>query len=133
MSSSAVKGSLMTLSIQGDALGECRALTLHFTQATIDVTSRDNNTWDDFLAGRRGWSIDFEGMYIYTDIAYKALQNHATDLSPSSLTVVVTMPDNKTFSGSGVLESLDLSGPYDDACTISGTIKGKGTLSESTS
>ena len=133
MSSSAVKGSNATVSFEGDALAECRNLVLHFTQQTIDVTSRDNNAWDDFLVGRRGWSVDFEGMYIYSDVGYKVLQNHYTDLSPAAITVVITMPDSKTFTGEAVLESMDLNMPYEDALTISGTLKGQGALTESTS
>lgn len=133
MSSSAVKGSLMTVSFEGDALAECRNLVLHFTQQTIDVTSRDNNAWEDFIGGRRGWSVDFEGMYIYTDVGYKVLQNHYTDLSPTAITVVITMPDAKTFTGEAILESMDLNAPYDDVLSVSGTLKGQGTLTESTS
>jgi predicted secreted protein len=133
MASSAVKGSLMTLSIEGDALAECRSLVLHFSQASIDVTSRDNNTWEDFIAGRRGWTVDFEGMYIYTDVGYKVLQNHFTDQSPAALTLIITMPDAKTFTGEAILESMDLNAPYDDVLSISGTLKGQGTLTESAS
>lgn len=133
MASSAVRGANVTVSLEGDALAECRNLTLHFTQQTIDVTSRDNNAWEDFIVGRRGWTVDFEGMYIYSDVAYKCLQNHYTDLSPTAITVVITMPDAKTFTGEAILESMDLNAPYDDVASISGTLKGQGTLTESTS
>ena len=133
MASSAVKGSLMTISLEGDALAECRNLVLHFAQQSIDVTSRDNNTWEDFITGRRGWTIDFEGMYIYSDVAYKVLQNHFTDQTPTAITVIVTMPDAKTFTGEAILESMDLNAPYDDVLSISGTLKGQGSLTESTS
>lgn len=133
MASTAVKGSLMTISLEGDALAECRNLVLHFTQQSIDVTSRDNNTWEDFITGRRGWTVDFEGMYIYTDVGYKVLQNHFTDLTPAAITVIITMPDAKTFTGEAILESMDLNAPYDDVLSISGTLKGQGTLTESAS
>lgn len=131
--SNAVKGSSMTLSIEGDLIAESRSFAIHFTQATIDVTSRDNNSWEDFLVGRRGWSIDFDGLYIHDDVAQKVLRNHFTNLTPAALTCILTFPDSETLTGEAVMESMDYTGPYDDAITISGTLKGLGTLTASVS
>jgi predicted secreted protein len=131
--SDAVKGQLMTLSVEDDLLAESRSFSLHFTQGSIDVTSRDNNAWADFLVGRRDWSIDFDGLYIYDDVAQKVLRSHFTDQSPAALTCIITMPDGATFTGEAILESMDYVGPYDDALTFSGSLKGQGAITASVS
>ena len=139
MTTNAVSGKSMTLSIEGDFVGEAQSFALHFAQSTIVVTSKDSNDWGDFLAGRKEWSIDFNGLYIYNDYAQRALKNHFlayTSLVPIAvphLHVIITMPDGQTFTGEAVLESMDYEGPAEEALTISGSLKGKGALVPSTS
>jgi TP901-1 family phage major tail protein len=133
MATAAVTGKNMTLSIEGDLMAEAQSFALHFSQASIDVTSKDSDNWGDFLAGRKEWSIDFSGLYIYNDVAKKCLQDHFVLGTPATLTVIVTMPDSATFSGEAVLESMDYEGPAEEALTISGSLKGRGTLTASVS
>lgn len=133
MTTSAVTGKNMTLSIEGDLVGEAQSFALHFSQSTIDVTSKDSDDWGDFLAGRKEWTIDFSGLYIYSDVAQKALVNHFVESTPTALTVIVTMPDGATFTGEAVLESMDFEGPAEEALTISGSLKGQGALAQTLS
>lgn len=139
MATAAVTGKNMTLSLEGDLLGEAQSFTLHFAQAAIDVTSKDSDNWGDFLAGRKEWSIDFSGLYLYNDYAQRALKNHflansaLTPILLASLTCIITMPDGQTFSGEAVLESMDYEGPAEEALTYSGSLKGRGTLTASVS
>jgi TP901-1 family phage major tail protein len=129
----------MTLSIEGDFIAEAQSFALHFAQSQIDVTSKDSDNWGDFLAGRKEWSIDFSGLYIYNDYAQRALKNHAlayTSLVPIALPhlhVIITMPDSQTFTGEAILESLDYEGPAEEALTYSGSLKGAGALVPSAS
>ena len=133
MTTAAVLGKLMTLSIEGDLMAENQSFALHFAGTSVDVTSKDSDSWGDFIQGRKEWSIDFNGMYVYNDIAKKALQAHFIDGSPASLTVIVTMPDGATYRGEAVLESMDYDGPAEEALTISGSLKGRGALTASVS
>jgi predicted secreted protein len=133
MTTAAVTGKSMTLSVEGDLMSEARSFALHFAQNTIDVTSKDSDDWGDFLAGRKEWSIDFEGMFIYNDVAKKVLCNHFIDGTPTTITCIITMPDTSTFSGECVLESMDFDGPAEEALTISGSLKGRGALAHSVS
>ena len=133
MTTAAVTGKNMTLSVEGDLMSEARSFALHFAQATIDVTSKDSDDWGDFLAGRKEWSIDFEGMFIYNDVAKKVLCNHFIHGTPTTMTCIITMPDTSTFSGECVLESMDFDGPAEEALTISGSLKGRGALAHSVS
>ncbi len=133
MTTNAVKGNNMSLSIDGDILAESQSCALHFAQSTIDATSKDSDAWGDFLAGLKEWSIDFSAAYIHDDVAKKVLVNHFTSGTPASLTIIVTMPDSETYSGSAVLESMDIDGPNNELCTLSGSLKGKGALTASVS
>jgi len=128
-----VTGKSMTLTIEGDALANTRNFTLNGTTATIDTSNRDGNDWREFITGLKEWSIDFDGLYIYTDIAYAILMEHFSTGSPASLTCIITMPDSDTFSGECILESWSLTGPYDEVLTLSGTLKGTSTLVDSIS
>jgi TP901-1 family phage major tail protein len=135
MPSSAIKGKTLTMSIEGDAIGESRDFTIRFAIAQIDVSSRDSDDWGDYLTGRKEWSIDFTGLYIYNDISQKVFLNHVTEGSPSDIDVVITFPspDSKTLTGVAILTSYEISAPYEDAVTISGTLQGRGALEASTS
>jgi predicted secreted protein len=85
------------------------------------------------LVARRGWTIDFDGLFIYNDVAKKVLLNHFSDQSPAAITAIVTMPDTATYTGECILTSMDFTGPYEDALTISGTLQGTGELTVSVS
>jgi TP901-1 family phage major tail protein len=128
MTTAAVIGKNMTLSIDGDLMAEAQSFALHFSQSTVDVTSKDSDSWGDFLTGRKEWTIDFSGMYIYNDLAQKALSRHLISGTPAYVVVIITMPDAGTFTGNAVLESMDYEGPAEEALTISGSLKGKGAL-----
>jgi predicted secreted protein len=123
----------MTLSVEGDLMAEATSFALHFSQAQIDVTSKDSNLWGDFLGGRKEWTVDFSGMYIYNDVAKKCIQAHFIDGSPATLTLIITMPDSATYTGEAVLVSMDYEGPAEEALTISGSLKGQGALTASVS
>lgn len=133
MTTNAVIGKNMTLSVEGDLMAEAQSFALHFSSATIDVTSKDSDNWGDFLQGRKEWTIDFSGLYIYNDVAKKCLQAHFISGVPAALSVIITMPDGATFTGEVVLESMDYEGPAEEALTISGSLKGKGALQASIS
>jgi predicted secreted protein len=123
----------MTLSCEGDILGGARSVALNFAQETIDVTSRDSSKWGEFLASRRTWTIDFDALSIYTDIAKKVLVNHYTAGSPATITVIVTMPDGITYTGEAILTSFTFNGPFEDALTATGTLQGTDALVASAS
>jgi len=133
MTTAATSGQTMTLTIEGAALGESRSFAIHFSQGEIDATSRDSARWGEFLVGRREWTIDFEGLYIYNNVAKKVLQSHFTAALPTALTVILMMPDTATFTGECHLTSMDYDGPAEDAVTISGSLKGTGALTASVS
>ena len=133
MTSSAVAAQSMTLSIEGDPLGESRTFSLHLTADTIETTSRDSSWKREYLHGLQGWSIDFDGLYIYDDPAKKCLYEAWENRTFATLTVILTDADAVTYQGECILTDYTLDGAYDDAETASGSLQGTGALAISAS
>ena len=121
-------GHSMTLSVDGNLLGESRSFSINFTQGTIDITNRDTNWYGEFLVGRREWTISFDGLWICTDVGRKELLDHYTSHT-TLLDIVLSMPTTdpgclQTFTGKCILTDMTFDGPFEDAVTISGTLQG---------
>jgi len=126
--SSGQAGHSMTLSINGQLVGESRSFSINFTQGTIDLTNRDTNWYGEFLVGRREWTISFDGLWICGDAGKQQLLGHYT-LHNSLIDVILVMPTGdaaclQTFTGKAILTDMTYDGPYEDAVTISGTLQG---------
>ena len=65
MTTNAVTGKSMTLSIEGDVVGEAQSFALHFAQSTIDVTSKDSTIGViSLLVARNGALISADSISI---------------------------------------------------------------------
>jgi len=131
--SSAVTGKSMTMSVEGALLAESQNFAIHFSANTIDVTNRDSSWHGEYLVGRDEWTVDFDGLFIYNDLAKKYLQYYWSDRTPATLTIVITMPDTSTYTGEAILTSLDYEGPFEDALKLSGSLQGTAVLTASAS
>ena len=133
MASSALAAQAMTLSIEGDPLGETRTFSLHLTSEPTDVTSRDSAWFREYLDGHRGWTIDFDGLFISSDPAKKVLMEIWENRTFASLTVILTDANSVTYSGEAILTDYSLDGAYEDAEQASGSLQGTGALAISVS
>ena len=132
MTTAAVSGQSITLSIGGDLLAGSKAFTLSLSQATIDLTSRDDALQGAYIAGRRDWNIDIDALYVYSDVAKKILLTNANTGSPS-ISAILTTADAATFTGSVIVTSLSLAMPDEDAFTYTCSLQGTGALTISAS
>jgi predicted secreted protein len=126
-------GQNMTLTVEGAALGWSKTITLNDSQGVIDVTSRSSAQWGESLAGRREWTIDFDGFFIYNSVSKKVLFDHFNTHVPATISAIITMPDSSTYTGECLVESLTLDGNFEDAITCSGSLRGTGALAASVS
>jgi predicted secreted protein len=122
----------MTLAVEADPLGESRDFSLVLDQGEIDVTSRDSARWGEQLSGRRGWTVNFDHLYITGDPAKKTILAHYEDGSPATLTVLITVA-TQTFTAEANLASYTMNVPYEGAVEASGTLHGTGALTISVS
>jgi len=133
MTTSSVSGFTVTLTIEGAAVGAMRNSVLTINQAMIDTTSDDAGRWGEFVVGRRDWNISSDGLYIYTDAAQIYLEEHLTAANPATVTLIWTLPDGRTYSGTGLVTSWSINAPYEDAITFSVNIQGTDAITTSTS
>jgi predicted secreted protein len=133
MTTGAITGNLITLSIGGDAVAGSTSFSLSLNKATVDVTSRDDAFQTAFLNGRRDWTIDIDALYVYTDVAKKILWTEANSGAPASVSAVITMPDGATLTGTVLVTSFSLAMPAEDAVTYTCSLQGTGALTISAS
>lgn len=100
--------------------------TLTLDTDEIDTTNKDSANWKEALNGIRSWSIDFEAMLIETDAPYTTLITCYTSNLPLKFQILT--PGAKTFTGRGIVTSLSIEGPFNDAATISGSVSGTTSL-----
>ena len=60
MTTGAISGQALTLSIGGKLIAGSKNFAVSFSQATINTTSRDDAFTASFLAGHREWTIDID-------------------------------------------------------------------------
>jgi predicted secreted protein len=133
MTTAAITGQAISLTIGGDAVAGSTSFSLSLNKATVDVTSRDDAFQAAFLNGRRDWTIDIDALYVYTDVAKKILWTEANSGTPASVSAVITMPDGATLTGTVLVTSFSLAMPAEDAVTYTCSLQGTGALTISAS
>ncbi len=133
MTTNSVSGLTVTLTVEAAALAAGRTNTLTITQEAINATSDDSSRWDDFLVGQRNWTLESENLFIYDDAAQIYLEEHLTGAVPADVDVILTTPDSRTYTGTGIVTSYSLNRSYNDVMTISVSIQGTGAIITSTS
>lgn len=100
------------------------------TRDMIDISTMDStNLFREFKAGMADEG-EFTAEVNFDDTTgVVATAINTAFQARTSETWTVTFPGGKTFAGTGVISSFDISDPFDDKITISITIKlsGKGT------
>jgi len=133
MTTNAVSGLATLFTVEGAYLGAARNYNFSGSQAMIDATSDDSSRWGEYLVGRREWTIDIDMLYIYDDPAQIYLEEHWTGANPTSLTIIWTMPDTRTYTGTALLTSYNLTSAYEDVITCSVSLQGSDGITTSTS
>ena len=131
--SPAVSGINFTLSLGGvpDILGGQRNVTMNWSMETIDKTSRDSAMWYEYLAGLRGWTIDFDGLFLEDDSAEQVLED--AWIGQLTIAIILTTPAGNTYSGTCLLTAFSFTGPYSAESTATGTLQGTGELQSTAS
>ena len=133
MATDVVSGLSATLTCELAALGVAQNYTLTLNQALIDGTSDDDSRWDYSLVGRRDWSIDMDCLYLYTDACQIYIEQHITEANPAALTVIFTLPDGRTYSGTCLATSFSITSNFEGAISSSISLKGRGALTSTAS
>lgn len=101
-----------------------RGATLNRSVDTVDVTSKDSAGWRQYEYGIGDWSIDFDGLLVETDTAFKALEDAL--MNKTKLVVRFETEAGNKYEGTALLTDFPIEGPYDGEATYSGTLTGDG-------
>ena len=133
MTTNAVSGQSMTLSVAGSAVAGSKSFTVSWSVATIDLTTRDDAFQFSGIAGRRGVKIDIAALYIYTNVAKKALMAAVNAGTGQPLSIIVSMPDGCTYTATAICTAFSIVGPDEGALTATASLQVTGSLTISVS
>ncbi|MBV7509626.1 phage major tail protein, TP901-1 family [Bacillus sp. sid0103] len=111
----------------GVTLAGQKNATLNRSAETIDATSKDTaGFWKESIQGFKEWSIDADGCFVESDVAYDYLETKF--LNSENVDVELVFPSGKKYSGSVTITDFSLEFPYDDLVTYSVSLQGSGAL-----
>ena len=112
-------------------------VSLSMNVDTIDISTKDSAGFRDLLGGQKSFSLSADGLMDFnsagTDTEVDELfdQMFGRTAVTFTFTLAATTTGDYTYSGSGFVTSLEISGGTEDAPTYSCTIEGSGTLTQS--
>lgn len=113
--------------------------TININHSPREITNKESGGFKEILEGLRDFSIDVDGAYAWTDASGTALTNGADDLVNSNILTRATVDfifgdtqatSDVSYSGSGYITSVSLTGGTEDTATYSLTIEGTGSLTQ---
>ena len=130
--------------VGGMVIARCTDFSMSVDKQTIDITSFDSGSWDEFIGGNKNWTIDFSSM-VTRDFGtachdntglgsgtFANLFDHLVDDdSDFGATIGIGDSDGPTGSyweGCGILSGLNFDGSVNAAITYSGSVQGSGEL-----
>lgn len=125
----AAKGFNCVLTLGGNTVGYARDVSPSLEADEQDITTRNDNGWDNWQQGRRRLTADIEALHIPTNAALSALE----DAWFNDSDLAFQMEDEDGYGYSGTCGVLSLSpGPrnLDDAVMLSASIKSRGSVSQ---
>lgn len=122
------KGVDLLVKIGTDAIAGQRNATLNMNGDTIDKTSKDSEGWKEFDPSYKSWTIDADGLLVENDAAYDALIT--AFMAGNTISAEVLMPSGDKYSGTAIITSFPISGPYQDDVTYSLSLQGTGALTQ---
>ena len=135
---------------RGSVIARCRDFSLSINKNTIDITSFDTESWEEYVGDLKNWTISFSSMVTRhmggsatwggtapTGTFDGLFQFLAGTSSEGDYGATVQLGDfdsqaTAIFSGLGILNSLSADGAVGDVISYSGEIQGVGALTRAT-
>jgi TP901-1 family phage major tail protein len=113
----------------GKLLAGQKNATLSRSAESIDATSKDTaGFWKESVAGFKEWSIDCDGAFIESDVAYGLLET--AFINGDNVVAYIEFPSGLHYEGSTTITDFSLEMPYDDLVTYSLSLQGSGSLTK---
>ena len=114
--------------------------TLNVNHSPREITNKESGGYKEILEGLRDFSIDIDGAYAWTNAAGAALTDGVDDVLETNVlnarqAVTFIFGDTAStsdisYSGSGFITSVSLTGGTEDTATYSMSIEGTGVLTQ---
>ncbi len=114
--------------------------TLNVNHSPREITNKESAGYKEILEGLRDFSIDIDGAYAWTNAAGAALTDGVDDVLETNVlnarqAVSFIFGDTAatsdiSYSGSGFITSVSLTGGTEDTATYSMSIEGTGALTQ---
>lgn len=115
--------------------------TLNVNHSPREITNKESGGYKEILEGLRDFSIDIDGAYAWTNAGGTALTDGVDDVLETNVlnarqAVTFIFGDTAStsdisYSGSGFITSVSLTGGTEDTATYSLSIEGTGVLAQS--
>jgi TP901-1 family phage major tail protein len=111
----------------GKVLAGQKNASLKRSADSIDATSKDTaGNWKESLAGFKEWSVDCDGAFVESDVAYGLLET--AFLNSENVDIYIEMRSGTKYSGNASITDFSLEFPYDDLVTYKIALQGSGEL-----
>lgn len=128
-----INGTSLVIYIDGTAVGSAQNHSITMNNALRNITTKDSAGFEESLDGLVSWSCSGDGLLDLSD------SNNVTDLTALLLAgtaVTIRYTTNTSgeeyWTGSGLMESIDMTSPTEDNVSYSFSIKGTGALTNPT-
>lgn len=105
-------------------VGGQRGATLSENVENFETTNKGSNGYKEYEYGFGDWKISCDGVYITADAGYKALVTAMRN--KTKVNVQWSEGGTATYTGSALVLSRDLEGPYDGESTYKLELQGTG-------
>ncbi|MCT9858221.1 phage major tail protein, TP901-1 family [Priestia megaterium] len=111
----------------GKLLAGQRNATLNRSAESIDATSKDTaGFWKESVAGFKEWSIEADGAFVESDVAYGLLET--AFLNSENVDIYLELPSGTKYEGNATITDFSNEFPFDDLVTYSISFQGSGAL-----
>ena len=111
--------------------------SISFSNALVDTTTKDSDSWEDMISGRKSFTISTDGLADFEDVTAAGTKGFsATALAGNMVsftferTATTTSGSLTGWTGNAFIESFEISAGSDEAVTYSVSLKGTGELME---
>lgn len=124
-------GTNIAITLGGTAIANATECSVSLNQETIEVTTKDSSGNRELIPGLKSGSMSVSGLQEVSGAnGIKALTSTFNTGAAVNLVFDQTATDGETFSASGILTSLEMSGGTEDAPTYSASFELTGAITK---
>jgi len=128
-----INATTMAIYIGATKIAALTNVSLSLNQALRTSVNKDDGGWEKSLPGARSWGMSGDSEFAF-DAGYGVDDLVDAIINRTTLTVMLSteVSGDYKFSGSALLESIELSGGAEENATYSFSLKGTGAITRAT-